>query len=103
MLKDGRYELRIDTSQVYALGNASNPLLDNDGTPDGFVSARFHQLLGDFDGDAVVGVLDRDVLVSHLGYKLGQSLYDYAFDLNGDGVINLLDYVAWRKRVGRKV
>ena len=46
---------------------------------------------------------DRTQFLQHYGSKLGQSLYDYAFDLNGDGVINLVDYLAWTRRLGRKV
>ena len=105
MLKDGRYQLRIDTSQVDALGNPSNPLVDNHGTPNGFVTAKFHQLVGDFNGDGVVSVLDRTDFLPHFGSKVGQSLYDYAYDLagDGDGIINLLDYMAWIKRLGRTV
>jgi len=103
MLDDGRYQLRIDTSQVFALGNPSNPLVDNDGTLDGFVTAKFHQLVGDFNGDGVVSVLDRTDFLAHYGSKLGQSLYDYAYDLNGDKIINLQDYMAWLKLLGRTV
>jgi hypothetical protein len=31
---------------------------------------------------------------------LGQGLYDYCYDLNGDHIVNLLDYMAWVKRLG---
>ena len=41
--------------------------------------------------------------LQHYGSKLGQSLYDYCYDLNGDGIIDLFDYVIWRKHVGRTV
>ena len=95
MLEDGRYELRIDTGQVYALNNPTNPLIDNDGTQDGRVTAGFHQLVGDFDGDGAVDGGDRTDWLQHYGSELGQSLYDYAYDLNGDGIIDLFDYVIW--------
>jgi hypothetical protein len=100
MLEDGKYELQIDTGQVFALNNLTNPLVDSDGTLDGLVVAKFHQLVGDFNGDGQVTLADRDNFLQHYGTKLGQGLYDYSYDLNGDGIVNLLDYMAWVKRLG---
>ena len=102
MLEDGRYQLRIDTSQVYALGNPSNPLVDNDGTRTG-VTARFHQLVGDFNGDGVVTVGDRTDCCSTTAPNSARASTTTAYDLNGDGIINLFDYMAWLKRLGRTV
>jgi hypothetical protein len=103
MLADGSYELRIDTRQVYALNNPKNPLVDSDGTQDGLVVSPFGQLVGDFNGDGAVTLKDRDDFLAHYGSKLGQGLYDYCYDLNGDGIVNLLDYMAWVKRLGNAI
>jgi hypothetical protein len=40
------------------------------------------------------------VVNQHYGTRLAQGLYDYCYDLNGDGIVNLLDYIAWVKRLG---
>ena len=37
--------------------------------------------------------------LQHYGSQLGQSLYDYCYDLNGDKTIDLFDYVIWRQHV----
>jgi hypothetical protein len=103
MLADGRYELRIDTSQVYALNNPTSPLVDNDGTPDGLVVTGFHQLVGDFNGDGQVTLDDRVDFLAHYGSRLGRGLYDYCYDLDGNGIVNLQDYIAWVKRLGYTV
>jgi Dockerin type I domain len=31
---------------------------------------------------------------------VGQPLYDRAYDLNGDGVINSIDYMLWTRLLG---
>ena len=59
--------------------------------------------MGDFDGDGAVDGADKTDWLQHYGSKLGQSLYDYCYDLNGDGTIDLFDYVIWRKHARRTV
>jgi hypothetical protein len=60
-------------------------------------------LPGDFNDDGAVTMADRTALMQHFGAKLGQSVYDSAFDVNGDGIINLLDYMAWLKWLGSRI
>jgi Ca2+-binding RTX toxin-like protein len=94
MLADGRYNVQLDTSLIRAEALAAISLLDDDGLADGFRRAAFHRLEGDFDGDRMVGKKDRDAFFTHYGSIDGQQRYDFAFDLNGDGVINIVDYCA---------
>ena len=103
MLEDGRYELRIDTGQVYALGNPTNPLVDNDGTPDGRRHRRVPPVGGRLQRQWGSRRGRQDRLAAALRLQAGQSLYDYAYDLNGDGTIDLFDYVIWRKHARRTV
>jgi hypothetical protein len=103
ILADGRYTLRLDTSMITAADSADNHLADDDGTPDGHRTFGFHRLLGDFDGNGVVDLHDRDLLFDHFGSSVGQPLYSYAFDLNGDGTINISDYLLWTRLLGHRV
>jgi hypothetical protein len=95
MLADGRYELRVATGLVYALNNPSNPVVD--------VAAGFEQLVGDYKGDGAVTLADRADFLQHYGSQLGQGLYDACYDLNGDGIVNLQDYILWTERLGKTV
>ena len=103
MLADGRYQLQLDTALITTPGSASTALTDNDGVADGLWRYNFHRLEGDFDGNALVDLADRASLLTHYGSRVGQSAYDFAYDLNGDGVINLADYLLWSRRLGQKV
>jgi GH18 family chitinase len=53
-------------------------------------------LLGDFDGDGVVGPSDYLVWQSTFGAATGG---DLRADANGDGVIDTIDYTIWRSRM----
>jgi hypothetical protein len=103
MLANGRYQLRFDVSAVTTLVNPANHLLDDDSTADGWLGFGFHRLRGDFDGDGVVSLADRAALLGHFGPQAGQAVYDFAYDLNGDGVINSVDYLLWTRLLGGAV
>jgi hypothetical protein len=103
LLADGRYELRLNAGLISAKGLTTNHLVDDDGTDDGVRRNSFHRLRGDFNGDAQVDLADRDLFYAHYGSRKGQAAYDYAFDLDGDGVIGLADYMLWTKLLGRTV
>ncbi len=109
LLEDGRYELLLDSSKIAA---TSDPTfrLDDDGSPDGLRRIRFFQLEGDFDGDAVVTIADRPFLTSHIGARAnglggGPAVPTYiaAYDLDGDGVINIRDYVRFIRQLNKRV
>ncbi|WP_197169020.1 GEVED domain-containing protein [Novipirellula galeiformis] len=101
ILADGRYELRIhDTIDA--------SFVDSDGTDDGVYRYHFHQLSGDFDGDAIVGISDRatwfDRTKVQFGARAGMAGYDSAFDFDGDGIISTRDYYVWlRSCVGKQL
>lgn len=103
MLADGRYQLRLDTAAITGAGDPSNALWDDDGMRDATLRRDFHRLEGDFDGDAVVSLADRSILMARVGARVGQPTYAVSCDLNGDGVISLADYLLWTRRIGRRV
>jgi hypothetical protein len=92
LLLDGRYELRID-------GQIDPGFNDTDGTDDGIHRYQFHQLRGDFDGDAVVGLSDRATWFDRskvvFGARVGMTVYDATYDFDGDGIISTRDYYVW--------
>jgi hypothetical protein len=97
MLADGHYELLLDAADV--LCPLSAPLLDADGEPDGVHRFGFYQMACDFDGDAAVGMPDRDLFLPFYRSAAGDGRYQAAFDLNGDGRIDGVDYYELRRRI----
>jgi hypothetical protein len=102
-LTDGRYELRLATAEITAPGSSGTPLTDDDGLADGWLRREFHRLEGDYNGNAVVDLADRADLLAHFGTRVGQSADDFLYDLSGDGLINLVDYLLWSRKLNRKV
>ncbi len=101
MLADGRYKLRLDTRMI--LSAQAVRLVDDDATNDMFRDFGFHRLEADFDGDADVDLLDRDLLFQHYATSVSDPRYNPAFDLTLDGRIDNSDYLRWKKRYGRRV
>lgn len=50
---------------------------------------------GDINRDCIVDDTDRDIWQAAYGTKSGESGFDESADLNGDGVIDVLDYTIW--------
>ncbi|MFO0954535.1 MAG: hypothetical protein U0835_25915 [Isosphaeraceae bacterium] len=100
MLKDRRYRLLLDTAAITSLVSPANHLVDDDGVADSLRQVAFSQLLGDYNGDGVVGLDDRSALLSHFGQTAATSADAYLYDLDGNGVVNLADYLLWARRVG---
>ncbi len=48
-------------------------------------------LVGDFNGDCTVNILDLSMIAHRYLAARGSLLYAPMYDLNGDGVINILD------------
>jgi PKD repeat protein len=103
LLADGTYQLKMNTGMISAAGDPNNHLLDDDGMADGIRRYDFFRLQGDFDGNRVVDLADRTSLMACMNTKAGCAGYDRAYDLNGDGVINISDYTLWTRLVGRKI
>ena len=103
MLADGRFQLRLASGLIAAAGSPTNFLQDTDGDPDGTYRYDFHRLQGDFDGNAAVDAADQTLFLSHFGTRSGQVGYEFAFDLNGDLVINITDYSIFRRLLGRRL
>jgi hypothetical protein len=94
--------LRLRTAGITAADKADRLLQDTDGTFDGVVISAFHRLGGDLNGDAVVDA--RDLVIARNGMLgvLDHGLAVWA-DVDGDGKIELNDYLAVRKQIGKKV
>jgi surface-anchored protein len=82
LLKDGKYELRLDTQRIRAANNGPK-LTDDDGENDRIYRSQFHRLEGDFNGDQKVRLRDIELFFSHFGAEEGSPRYDFAFDLTG--------------------
>jgi hypothetical protein len=100
LLADGRYELRIHSGSV--TDSNGSALVDDDGIADGLILSSFHQLRGDLNGDAVVDA--RDLVIARNGMLgvLDHGLAVWA-DVDGDGKIDMKDYLAVKTRIGKKV
>ena len=48
-------------------------------------------ILGDRDGDGQVSCTDLNIVRRAFGKKIGQSSFDARADVNGDGIVNVLD------------
>ena len=75
---------------------------DGDRAPGGTLTANFHRLFGDSDGDADVDFTDLAAFRLALG---GPSttppiLYNPAFDSDGDGDVDFTDLAQFRLRLG---
>jgi len=70
---------------------------------DGQYRFAFHRLLADFNGDAVVDLLDKPLLLDRYLAGTGDDRYRFAFDLDANHRIDRFDYAAWRRRIGASV
>jgi hypothetical protein len=95
LLSNDNYELRLATNLIRSAWG--NPLVDNDGTPDGIyrfgtaAEQRLYRLAGDGNGDRTVNLLDLQLVRSAWLMVPGVPGYDPNADMNSDGRVNLLD------------
>ncbi len=62
-----------------------------DGEQLNFYFSQLPRAPGDADGDGVATCADMDIVKAAFGTKAGQSAFDARADLNGDGVVNVVD------------
>jgi len=103
-LADGIYELLISDA-VTDVQTQANMDGDQDGISGGlFTSSRFHQLGGDFNGDAQFDLNDLPALAH---YWKGNTAFPPAYlDLNGDNTVNhfdLANFTTWMNRLNLEV
>ncbi|MCC9601601.1 hypothetical protein LOC67_13670 [Stieleria sp. JC731] len=106
LLIDGQYEVQLLSDGIRS--TFGTPLQDTDGVHDEVFRIEFHQLGGDFNGDRVTDVNDRnawfDVSLVLFNTTRGTSGYNEAFDFDHDGRITSRDYYFWlRGLVGNTI
>ena len=89
---------------VYTVALAAGALRDTAGNPlAGGVTAAFHRLYGDVDGNGTVDIADFNAFAPAFGTAAGQSGYVGVLDYEGDGVIDIGDFNAFAPRFGTSV
>jgi len=103
MLTDGRYTLSFNTALLQSA--AGGMLLDDADSDDsdGAYDYNFHRLLGDFDGDRVIGSMDFMLIRPFYYSRAGDGRYSHHFDMNGDGRIDRYDLLLVRARFGKQI
>lgn len=104
-LRNGWYELAIDSAAVVGVGGAL------DGNGDGAAGGDFlfgendadgfYRKYGDADGDGTVNLYDFRSFRAAFGGSTGDTRYRHDLDDDGNGVINLYDFRAFRSGFGR--
>jgi ELWxxDGT repeat protein len=79
---DGRYDLTVAGAKIHA-GSATGPAMAADYT------LAFHRMLADLDGDAAVGFVDFNLLLSRYGRPVPAWT---GGDLDGDGSVGFVDF-----------
>jgi hypothetical protein len=63
----------------------------------------FFRLFGDTDGDRDVDLRDLAQFLSTFGRRVGDAGYLAYLDYNGDGLVGVVDLVAFTRRLGRRL
>ncbi len=93
-LIDGTYKLTALAGQISAAGPLDG---DNNGFGGDDYVLTFHRLFGDADGNRAVDAVD----FTYFRLALGGS--SFAFDLDGDGNVNVLDFIGFRNNFGMSI
>lgn len=111
-VRDDRVTVILDSTITDIAGNpldgevaqpAAPVLPSGDGLPGGPAVFRFNVLQGDADASGVVNDADGAAVVASIGRRRGQAGFDARADLNGDGVVNVLDVAVFRAALGRSL
>ena len=100
-LVDGNYELKIFDNKIFRAGVPIDG--DGDGTPGGEFSYgseavdKFYTLYGDENGTRVVEGLDFLGFRSSFNQKVGDPNYDFTYDYDDDGDVDVRDYLFFRR------
>ncbi|MBL8811346.1 MAG: pre-peptidase C-terminal domain-containing protein [Planctomycetaceae bacterium] len=104
-LEDGNYEVRIDPSRVLFGGAGIDG--DNNGLAGGMyvfgnqATHKLFRLFGDANGDRVVNTADTSLFNATYRKISGQAGYNFAFDYDGDGDVDALDYLYMRNQINK--
>ncbi len=97
-LADGRYELVLRASEIFA--DTGGAPMDDDVVFGDEETDDFFRKFGDQDGDDLVGLLDFARFRNAFGRAQGHPDYRNDLDSNGDGMITLFDFSAFRSNFG---
>ena len=94
----GNVELNFGLGSIASslLGTGAHAVKDAAGNSLTTFNQNLKVLLGDFNDDGVVSVID-SILIRNL---INSHSYSIFADLNGDGVLDVLDYNLCRSRIG---
>jgi arylsulfate sulfotransferase len=101
-LADGNYTLTIRADRVHdRWGRELDG--DGDGSAGGDRAEGLFRLFGDTDGDRDVDLRDLGLFLSTIGRRLGDPGYLASLDFNGDGLVGVVDLVAFARRLGKRL
>jgi hypothetical protein len=101
-LADGKYTLTVLADHVHdRFGRELDG--DGDGSSGGNRVDSFFRLFGDTDGDRDVDQRDLAQFLSTVGRRVGDSGYLWYLDYNGDGLVGVVDLVAFARRLGKRL
>ena len=101
-LADGNYTLTVQADRVHdRWGRELDG--DGDGSSGGNRVDGFFRLFGDTDGDRDVDLHDLAQFLSTFGRRAGDPGYLACLDYNGDGLVGVIDLVAFTRRLGTRL
>jgi hypothetical protein len=98
-LEDGNYSLQFNEAAIQG-GGPGGPGLAPAGDPFAAQAASFFRFYGDANGDRKVDTTDTTLFNAAYRSRVGMANYRAAFDFNGDGFVDSVDYYQFLRRRG---
>jgi hypothetical protein len=90
----------VDLTDIPLDGDANSQYPTGDSVPGGIFTLRFDVLPGDATGDGEVSIADIAATIAGGFRSTATALYDPKNDMNADGIVNVVDTVLARNRIG---